>query len=181
MNSEQIKKIRASTLSFINKYASNRKAQIIEVLKEYGNQFFNAPASCKYHEPHEGGLALHTLKVLKWIFIIDEALKFNIDKESLLITALFHDLGKIGDGINPRYTKNTDAWQLKRGLHYSYNDEGDKSTHSQQSLLMLQRTNLILKDEEWRAILGHDFLFIKDNDYLKRHHRLPNMIGRAHV
>jgi hypothetical protein len=66
--------------------------------------YFTAPASTKYHDAIEGGLARHSLKVFR---IFSEKLIYhNVDtllRESLIICALLHDLCKVNF-----YIANTD-------------------------------------------------------------------------
>jgi len=56
--------------------------------------FFQAPASTKFHGAHEAGLLLHSLTVYDIMKSIDEMLDLGLPKESIAICGLFHDVCK---------------------------------------------------------------------------------------
>lgn len=59
-------------------------------------RFFSAPASTRFHGSYPGGLVFHTLNVA---YELRELVKFyevDIPKDSIILTALGHDLCKIG-------------------------------------------------------------------------------------
>lgn len=62
---------------------------------EFGCDFFTAPASTKYHNNFDGGLADHSLSVYK--LFKEKVERFNVEfsEKSILICALFHDLCKL--------------------------------------------------------------------------------------
>ncbi|MGA1862650.1 HD domain-containing protein [Deferribacter thermophilus] len=76
-----------------------------EYLLKLLNLFFNdneivdkfkvVPAAKNVHHAYIGGLLEHTLSVVKLAIIIAEYYSKDVDKELLLIGALFHDIGKL--------------------------------------------------------------------------------------
>lgn len=62
------------------------------------SDFYTAPASTKYHSCHEGGLLEHSLNVYdRFVEKFKDNLwaeKVDVDKDSLIIIALLHDLCK---------------------------------------------------------------------------------------
>src|SRR5690348_12374709 len=56
------------------------------------------PASAKkdFHQAFPGGLVEHSLRVLSNTMKVAKAFEWDIPKDSLIIGALFHDLGKVG-------------------------------------------------------------------------------------
>ena len=58
--------------------------------------FFECPASSKFHSAEAGGLCFHSLNVYKRLLKLatDEWGEENINKESITIIALFHDICK---------------------------------------------------------------------------------------
>ena len=58
--------------------------------------FFEAPASTKFHLAEPGGLCKHSLNVYKRLYkiCVNEFGEENINKESIAIIALFHDVCK---------------------------------------------------------------------------------------
>lgn len=69
---------------------------LIEFIRK--SDFYTAPASTKYHSCHEGGLLEHSLNVYdRLVAKFSDDLwseKVNIDKDSITIIALLHDLCK---------------------------------------------------------------------------------------
>jgi len=70
----------------------------IEPLLDYleDSDFYNAPASTKYHNSYPGGLAKHSISVYRELSHLNEYLDLNINKDSIIICGLLHDLCKIG-------------------------------------------------------------------------------------
>lgn len=82
---------------FIIEKLLETKREGIENLIAYLNEsdFFAAPASTKYHSSFEGGLAAHSIRVYE--LLVNKNLEFglNLPDESVVITALLHDLCKV--------------------------------------------------------------------------------------
>ena len=81
-----------SIVNSINRERFN-KEQVINKLNN--SDFFNAPASTKYHAHYAGGLCEHCLNVYDNLVKIVEMKGMAIDNDSLKIVALFHDLSKM--------------------------------------------------------------------------------------
>lgn len=65
--------------------------------------FYEAPCSSKYHLAKEGGLAEHSLNVYETMTKMNKALNAGVDENSLIITGLLHDVGKMGLNGEPYY------------------------------------------------------------------------------
>ena len=87
---------------FLNIVKDNIKREGIDKLLEYiqKSDFFDAPASSKFHSNYSGGLCIHSINVYNR-FIQNLKLEYgvtwqeHISLESATIIALFHDLCKI--------------------------------------------------------------------------------------
>jgi len=125
-----------------------------------GEEFFTAPASVKeeYHNCFPGGLADHSLRVVENLKRIAADLapgKFN--DATLEFVGLFHDLGKVGDGTNPYYVPNPDAWQrTNRGMLYIINRNCAYMPTSERGLFVLQKFGIELTSDEYLAIRLND-------------------------
>jgi len=80
-------------------YSSSGLTQLLIDLshcKEWGLNFWNQPASTKYHGSEIGGLLKHSLNVYDRLKLIKENSngKCTISDESMIIVSLFHDLCK---------------------------------------------------------------------------------------
>lgn len=135
----------------------------------FSTDFFDAPASTRYHLCCPHGLACHTLNVMHAIFPI--AFQFGVNTERAVLAALLHDLCKCDfyeefttnfkDRDRSRFGKNrvyTDAqgdfvWSQKRAykvneaFHYGH---GEKS-----ALIATTFLNLDLTPFECQAIRYH--------------------------
>lgn len=69
------------------------KSEFIQFLES--SDFFTAPASVKYHAAYEGGLCEHCLNVYYNMVTLASAKHMNLSDESIIITALCHDLSKV--------------------------------------------------------------------------------------
>jgi 23S rRNA maturation-related 3'-5' exoribonuclease YhaM len=90
-------KILANKIQIIQILAQTGRAEIESLITFLENSdFFTAPASTKYHGAYEGGLAEHSLFV--W-HVLKEKNKYyglGLSEDTMAITALGHDLCKIG-------------------------------------------------------------------------------------
>ena len=121
----------AKALKQAPKYTS--KDKIINLLRSTGreniekvilylenNNFFEAPASVRFHNNIQGGLAKHSLEVY------EEALKLNKDarlpETSIILCSLLHDICKadqyiMSDGKPDSIRKNLDKGHGKRSMY----------------------------------------------------------------
>ena len=123
--------------------------------------FFTAPASSKFHNNYEGGLYDHSMNVLtyaKEIYLISKKTKSNfptISAESLIITALHHDLCKVNFyGKEQAWTKDGYKW-----LEYETYKAGLINElpigHGEKSVMCLMKQGFELTDDEMLAIRWH--------------------------
>lgn len=84
--------------------------KLIEHMDENG--FFTAPCSGSFHLAYEGGLAEHSLNVCEMAFRLFETFKQDgieekgVTEESIIIAAILHDLGKMGQFGKSNYVPN---------------------------------------------------------------------------
>lgn len=145
---------------------ANRVNKIISWLED--SQFFTSPASTRYHENFEGGLLLHTLRVVTEIVDIHSLPKFN-DKVNLrdaVLVALVHDLCKMGNYESyMRNVKNDDTgiWEQVRSYRHASRKQLPLGHGTASAYLANRLFNLSV--EEYAAILYHMGLFEHDTDY----------------
>ena len=82
--------------AFIQLLVKTNREGINELINylETKTDFFTAPASTKYHNNFEGGLLEHTMNVYYNFVKLLELKNVEISEDSLIITALCHDLCK---------------------------------------------------------------------------------------
>lgn len=76
------------------------------LIKKYHERFFNFPAAKKNHHAFAGGLAYHTLSILKLAKAVTEEYPF-LNRSLLYAGAILHDLGKVIELSGPIATKYT--------------------------------------------------------------------------
>lgn len=73
------------------------------------NGFFTAPCSGSFHLAYEGGLAEHSLNVMEQALKLAETLDGEwkmLNRDSVIIASLLHDLGKTGQFGKANYVPN---------------------------------------------------------------------------
>jgi hypothetical protein len=152
-------------MDIINEYEL-LKEKIVERKKEAGEflkfletrtTWLTSPASTKYHLSEERGLLIHSVGVTKTCLLLRELLAPEIPEESCVITALFHDVGKIGMPWAPRYIKGETG--------YFYNTAQVEISIAARSLYLVA-TYIPLNEDEAQAILYHDGQYIEENRYV---------------
>jgi hypothetical protein len=127
--------------------------------------FYDAPASTKYHESYPGGLLEHSLKVYNSMISLHHIPQFNDQNlGSCTLVALVHDWCKIGKYES--YIKNvkdpiTKQWKEERA--YKCTDKYLGLGHGPQSLMMISQfcntSELRLSFDEMAAIRWHMYTY----------------------
>lgn len=121
------------------------------------NDFGNAPASAVHHNNVAGGLCKHTMLVYETMRDLAVALDFGqefVSAEQVIITAICHDIGKLGSPTQPMYVRNF----LKSGKigskPYVINTKLLAYPHEIRSCLIAEKF-ITLTEEETYAIMYH--------------------------
>lgn len=155
---------------------------LIDYMDEIG--FFTAPASGGNHSIKEGGLAEHSLNVMRMIEKFGVAALggegYNAIQDSAVISALLHDLGKCGDYGKKLYVPNMikDGRPTKAEPEQKYKQSEAKPWKRNPDLLPIDHPTRSIKlatlfidlteDEEF-AIRYHDGLYEPANYSVKGH------------
>ena len=150
--------------TFLTKVLLSTKREGIKDLISYMEEcgFFDSPCSSKFHLCHKGGLAEHTRNVLTYAEKLGVAwlggAGYNKIQEHVIISAILHDLGKMGQFDKPLYVPNL----LKNGnlgkQPYKVNSDLLNIPHEVRSITIAQ-TFIDLTEEEQFAILYHNGLY----------------------
>lgn len=122
-------------------------ADLLEWMEK--TDFYTAPASIKYHGAFEGGLVVHSLNVftqlryLAGFYGLGEDDGIANPDESIAITALFHDICKVGCyKTDMRWRKDANnrweqypTWRFEED--FAYGGHGSKSVFLIQSFMKL--------------------------------------------
>lgn len=133
------------------------------------SDFYEAPASTKFHLACEGGLLQHSLNVYH---CLHDKLVYNplwngtcgnVSVESSIVVALFHDIYKTYFyDVSTRNVKNEQTGKWEKVPYYTINDKMPLG-HGEKSAFILQKF-IQITDEEFYAIRWHmGFTEPKDN------------------
>lgn len=147
------------------KYATKASAlrsdrNIPSLLEELENHdILTTPSSTRveYHGCYEGGLVEHAVRTLLYMLKLKTVygLEKEIPGDSLVITALFHDIGKVGNLETkiPYYIEQSSSWHREKlGQLYEINPKLTFISPQQLSLFNLAHGNIVLSMDEWYAI-----------------------------
>jgi hypothetical protein len=163
-----------------------RKAQVL-AFKEYierETSWLTSPASTRFHLNIERGLLLHSVGVTYNALSIRSLLAPDIPDESVVIAALFHDLGKVGYPGKPYYVRNDVQWEItKRGMTYKVNPEATTMNLAVRSLYLIAN-RVELTEDEAQAIVAHDGIYpvsggVNNLDYHHNECRLQMIVHFA--
>ena len=157
-NENQIEEFRSLLL--------NTKREGMEDLLDYMEDcgFYSSPCSGGYHLSVKGGLLTHSLNVYNLAMRVAEALVGKDEvteelKESITISSLLHDLGKMGQFEKPNYVPNilksgkpSEAKPFKTNPDLLYID------HEIRSVAIASMFIDLTEDEQF-AILYHNGLY----------------------
>ena len=164
----------------------DRKEQVVKFKSFLENEtcWLTSPASTRFHLNIEKGLLIHSVGVAYNALRIKNLLAPDISDESIVITALFHDLGKIGLPGKPYYLPNDNKWEIeKRGINYKINPEIVTMNIAVRSLYLVSK-HIPLTEMEAQAIVAHDGIYpvrggVNNLDYHHNECRLQMIIHFA--
>lgn len=168
-DNERINIFRDNILSELNKINSTARDELIRYLKI--SDFFDAPASTKYHGAYPGGLAEHSWHVFILLRHKNTAYNLGLMEDSIRITGLLHDVCKIGVYFKQDKWRKND--QGKWEIYQAWSKEDSMPLgHGEKSVILLQRFFELL-DQEIYMIRWHMGAFDGDlrtfNDAVKIH------------
>jgi len=139
----------------------SRRDQILQFKSflEKETTWLTSPASTRFHLSSEHGLLIHSVGVTYNALKIKDLVAPDITDESVIVAALFHDVGKLGLPGRPYYLPNDNRWEIeKRGIAYKVNPELVTMNLAVRSLQLVSGF-IPLTEEEAQAIVAHDGLY----------------------
>lgn len=118
------------------------------------SDFFTAPASTRYHGAYAGGLVQHSVEVLDYLLMLDGAFGTGLDRDSMTLCALLHDVCKVGFyKVDMRWRKNSrNQWEQYPA--YKIEEDFPFGGHGSKSVYLIQHF-VALTPEEAAAINCH--------------------------
>lgn len=142
---------------------STKRPGIKQLIEWLNNTDFKvAPASTRYHGCYEGGLLEHSLNVYSELIRQKDLIKLlNIPQDTLIITALLHDLCKVNYyKMEMRNVKKNGTWVQEP---YYTVDDFYPIGHGEKSIIMALEF-IKLNDVEIAMIRNHMGSYV-DNNY----------------
>ena len=143
---------------------STRRQGIKQLVEWLNNSDFKvAPASTRYHSAYEGGLLEHSLNVYYELIRQQDLIRLlNIPQDTLIITALLHDICKVNYyKMDIRNVKKNGTWVQEP--FYTV-DDFFPIGHAEKSIIVAQEF-IKLNDIEVAMIRGHMGGFVSDQYY----------------
>lgn len=148
---------------FIELLRSTNREGVEDLLEGLENMgFFTAPASANHHLNTEGGLVQHSLNTCKaalmvWegMTAIEPSLSKEVERDSVIIASLLHDVCK-SDIYSRTVKKKKTAigtWEDNEGYKVSY--KNFPMGHGEKSVILLLCNGIALSDDEMLAIRWH--------------------------
>ena len=152
-------------------FTGERLEKLNEMYDYFEERMMFAPASGKehYHNAHAGGYVEHVIHVTTSAIQIKQLWEkngatINFTAEELVMAALHHDLGKIGDLAEDYYTPNDSDWHRKnQGLVYKHNGNLQFMTVTDRALFLLQHFGITISENEYIGLMLTDGLYEEAN------------------
>ena len=194
LTAEVIQKNYQKHLKIVETYITERKDKVLSMINHMEDIYVMAPASGKswYHSAFAGGYVDHVNRVVEYAVKQMRLYKemggtIDFTEEELVFAALFHDLGKLGDGEQPNYIPQTDKWrQDKLSEMYTNNPDLDFMLIPDRSLFILQKFGIQVTLKEFLGIRLHDGVFDKANEayffsYQESSRQKSNIVNILHT
>jgi hypothetical protein len=163
----------------------SRQAAALSVTELLGERLALCPASgrTEHHNCFVGGLVDHSIRVLRNALVLRKTFDMvnDVPLDSVVIAALFHDLGKVGDYDVDYYVPQDSDWHREKlGELYTFNKNLPFMTVPHRSLWLLQKAGLALTQDEFLAIMLHDGQYAEGNkQYAMKERTLVDLIHMA--
>ena len=145
---------------------------IMNLHNHFEDRIKSAPASGRpnYHNCFKGGYLDHTIRVIKTALKMKNNFKdldvnvYHSDAD-VVLAAMFHDLGKLGNMEEPYYVYQTDEWRRNKLKEwYVRNPKLEIGSVTDRSLWLLSKFNVDVSEEVFKAIKLSDGMFSPGNE-----------------
>ena len=155
-------------------FSGTLKTNILKLHEHFEERIIEAPASGRpdYHNCFPGGYLDHVLRIIETgLDVKQQFIKMGVEvtcsDSDIILAAMFHDLGKVGDLEHPYYIVQTDEWRRnKLNEFYTYSKELENLSVTDRALWLLQHFDIKVSQEVWKAIKLADGMFDDGNTKL---------------
>jgi len=187
INAEKIKELVTKNFQKYNDLLENnveepRKTKIKKLVNHFGDRMILCPSSFRedYHCAFPGGWLEHVIRTYEYMLELNKLGEYKISPDSLTVVGLLHDVGKFGTISKPLFIPNTNDWEVKKGIMYSYNKEVPFMIPVHRSLWIIQKFQIPLSSDEFSAILLKNGASENGNDkYLMNEPDLADLLYQS--
>ena len=148
-------------------FSGKRLENMVKMYDYFEERMCMAPASGKehFHNSYAGGYVEHVIHVTTSALKIkpiweQSGANIGFTDEELVMAALHHDLGKVGDLSEDNYIPNDSDWHRKnQGLIYKHNSRLEYMTVTDRALFLLQHFGIELTNNEYIGLRLTDGLY----------------------
>ena len=148
-------------------FESEQSNNIRLLFEHFEDRIIEAPASGRpnYHNCFPGGWIDHTLRVIETSLkmrehFVDLGVDVTAKKEDVILAAMFHDLGKLGDLNDPYYKIQTDDWRRKKLKEfYTHNSDMENLSVTDRALWLLQHFGVTMTQNEFIGLRLTDGMY----------------------
>ncbi len=160
LGTDQLELAHKRVMQLVETLPAERRLRVKKMLDGFvGGQYFTAPASTRraFHNAFPAGLVCHSLNVYdNLVKLVDAFEPDRWPQHKLAFCALFHDLGKVGDGVEAFYVKTTEQWKQRKSEFYDVNPKCCKGPNAERGLYILQLYGITVDWEEYTSIRLND-------------------------
>ena len=152
-------------------FSGERKDNIIKMHEYFQDRMSMAPASSfeHFHNAFPGGYVDHILNVIEFSKRVTElwreaGARIDFTNEELVFSAMFHDLGKVGDLFNDLYIPNESEWHRNnQGRIYILNPKVENMSVTDLSYMLLNHFGIKYNLKEMMGIRLADGMYADYN------------------
>jgi len=132
------------------------KSSLFDLVDFLKDRLPATPASTqtKYVGAYSGGLVEHSLNVALLSKKINEAIGGQVNTDSIILTSLFHDIGKVGTETEDYYIEKNSSWHNERGIMFELNESITDVPVAERSVWWLNKFKCPLTQDEISSILS---------------------------
>jgi hypothetical protein len=162
----------------------DRSENVLKLVEDFEERLCLAPAltSGKFEQAAPGGLVEHSLRTFIQFKKLLDLYQISCATESMILIALFHDIGKLGTLEHELFIPETDGWRREHYGAYKINADVPYMSMPLRSIWLLQQYGITLSLDEFQCILLVDGMYSEANKYYAGHEsRLTLLFQQAEL
>lgn len=162
----------------------DRSEATLRLVGDFEERLLLAPAliSGQFEQATPGGLVEHSLRTFIQFKKLIDLYQVPCPVESMILIALFHDIGKLGTLEHELFIPETDGWRRERYGPYKINGHVPYMSMPLRSIWLLQQYGVTLTLDEFQCVLLVDGMYVDANkQYAGHESRLALLFHQAEL